>query len=484
MGQRLLLSTVLATGFLVVWFLVALWAAAVSSYDVNPEARVEQLCFLADGTPCVAAITDRHADRQYHDLEGNPLTPPEADDHAGWLNPRPLAGSLSAKASDDFSWGLRVRSFADGRAPAGYWYFMSDGCPDGSGYFVGYDSESRACIGYLGAAGFRAEPLPAEELIPFSGETSGLQARVFCTQRDHSPTEHPLNRSGGRAPRGSVSAWDVYVLGRDQKVYHADLNHRTVQVAFEDPRLRSAGLIFGPPDPVRGTPNRLAVRMDDAVLVLDERGHLLERYTIPHELRERGFALAQTTTGEAVMDWSSSGDSLATTIDHHIYRVTPDGRHQEARVSLRWAGSMRRIQVLGGFVAPAPLVLGGWVAIGRTSDLINEELEATYAAALRRAFTEFWPALLLAQVIALGLAVLCYRRQLRYGATAAERVIWPLFVLVLGLPGWAGYRFGRSWPVLEACSACEVAVPRDRVDCVRCAATFPGPALKGTEVFA
>jgi hypothetical protein len=145
---------------------------------------------------------------------------------------------------------------------------------------------------------------------------------------------------------------------------------------------------------------------------------------------------------------------------------------------------MRSMKVLGGFVVPAPLVVGGFIGIGRPSDLINEDLEAAYPAALSRALTEFWPALLLAQLVAVGLSVLCYRRQARYGARGAERVVWPLFVLALGLPGWAGYRFGRSWPVLEPCPACEVEVPRDRAGCVRCAVEFPRPALKGTEVFA
>jgi hypothetical protein len=57
-------------------------------------------------------------------------------------------------------------------------------------------------------------------------------------------------------------------------------------------------------------------------------------------------------------------------------------------------------------------------------------------------------------------------------------------VLLLGLPGWIGYRFGRKWPVLEACSECGHTVPRDRENCVCCTNNFPRPALKGTEVFA
>jgi hypothetical protein len=125
-------------------------------------------------------------------------------------------------------------------------------------------------------------------------------------------------------------------------------------------------------------------------------------------------------------------------------------------------------------------VLGFW----RAPELLEEGLAATYPEAVSRSFREFWLPLVMAQLVAVGLAVLCYRRQVRYGASRAERIVWPLFVLVLGLPGWMGYRFGRSWPVLEACSSCGVSVPQDRESCVRCRADSPRPALKGTEVFA
>jgi hypothetical protein len=145
---------------------------------------------------------------------------------------------------------------------------------------------------------------------------------------------------------------------------------------------------------------------------------------------------------------------------------------------------MRSLQVLGAGVVPAPVVLGGLVGIGRSWELLEEGLEPTCAAAGRRALAEFWPALVLAQLLALGLAVQCHRRQVRYGASRPARVVWPLFVLALGLAGWVAYRFGRSWPVLATCPACGARVPHDREGCARCDAEFPAPVLKGTEVFA
>src|SRR5208282_2706845 len=133
-------------------------------------------------------------------------------------------------------------------------------------------------------------------------------------------------------------------------------------------------------------------------------------------------------------------------------------------------------------IVPAPLVLAALVETLRSKELVEIGQAAGYAEALWRAFTDFWPALAITQALAAGLALLCYRREVRYRTSAGERVLWPLFVLTLGLPGWIAYRFSRSWPVLEACPACARGVPQDRECCACCEAEFPEPELRGTEV--
>jgi hypothetical protein len=274
------------------------------------------------------------------------------------------------------------------------------------------------------------------------------------------------------------------LLGRDGKVYHADLHERTVDVVLDGPGVRSAAIVPGPTDPVRGTPNRLGVRTEDAVLLLDERGKLLKRYAIPEALRDRDLTFAETHTGGAVMYWNSPPDWLATESEYRIAWVSPEGRCRTAEVSLAAPGDLRSMQALGGVVVPSPLGLAGYVVLSRSSDLLDKGLAGTHAEALGRGVREFGWALGIAQLVAAAFAVLCYRRQVRYGAAGRERIVWPLFVLLLGLPGWVGYRFGRSWPVLEACPACAAEAPRDRRECVRCEADYPRPARKGTEVFA
>jgi hypothetical protein len=220
------------------------------------------------------------------------------------------------------------------------------------------------------------------------------------------------------------------------------------------------------------------------VLVLDERGKLRQRYPIPGALRGQAFTFAETTAGEAVEYWSSPDDDLATRLDYRIFWVRPDSRSREASVALPARADIRPLVVLGGAVVPSPVGLGGLVASYLPRLLLDQGRAATYGEALQLSLGLAWPALALAQLIAVGLAVLCYRRQVRYAASGPERLLWPLFVLLLGLPGWVGYRFGRSWPVLEPCPSCDAGVPRDRDACARCDAEFPPAALKGTEVFA
>jgi hypothetical protein len=178
-------------------------------------------------------------------------------------------------------------------------------------------------------------------------------------------------------------------------------------------------------------------------------------------------------------------DSLSTRVHYQICWVMPDGRFRDAEVSLPMFGDMRPLRVLGAFVMPAPLVLDGVLVTLAPGTLLEQGRHwETYGTALRRILSEFWPAMVIAQLLAAGLAVLCYHRQVRYMANGGERLTWPLFVLALGLPGWIAYRFGESWPVLETCPECGASVPRNRGECAQCEADFSGPALKGTEVFA
>lgn len=476
--HSLFLAFFLALGFASVWVVAGIWAMEVGASVERANRDVEVLLFRADGTPVVMSRVGRHT--EYRDLHGNAIELPE--DYHSVLHPVALPVKQPIGA-EELSWDARIRSFADGRTPAGFWYFISDGKRDGTGYLVGYDSESRARLGYLGTAGLRQTPPPAEERIPFAGAASGVNRRVYCTQQDHSSTEHPVQRNSNRAPRGSASPWDVYILGSNGKLYHADLKSRTVSVAFAEDKVLSATLAAGLPHPVHGSPYQPVVRTEDAAFVLDQRGQTLRRFTIPESLRGGEIRFAETEGGGAVLYWSSPEDFLASWVSYRICSVDTSGRVSQVEATLPYPG-IAKFKSLVAFVLPSPAGLIGTVALWRTQVLLADDQEATHLAALIRSLIEFAPAIALVALFSMCLALLCYRRQARYGAGRAECIIWPLFVLLLGLPGWIGYRFGRRWPVLEKCEECGRVVPRDRLACARCEVKFSRPALKGIEVFA
>lgn len=481
--HRLVLATVLAAGFLFLWGVIGVWGLEVSMMIAECHRRIVQLSFLADGSPVVVRY-ESDGKPSYRDLAGNPVPQPE-NEQTGWLNPTHLPARLPRAGGGDVPWEQRIHTYDDGRTPSVVWHFVSDGRPEGAGYFVGYDSQSKACVGYLGTAGFRDVMPSAEELFPFSREEPGAGSRLLSLDRKRKTANRDSSLIRVEAVEtASPGRWIVHVFGRDGKLYKADLRKRTVRVILDEPGLRSVAFVSEAQTSPRSYSDRLAARSEDAVLVLDSEGQVLKRYAIPEALRAESISFGETTAGEALMYNSGQEDFLDTEVEYRICWVAPDGRVREKAVTLPYYHPMRSLQTVSAAVVPSPLVLDGLVTGLRTSQLRDDAMEPTFSAALLRALTEFWPALAIAQLIALGLAVLCYRRQLRYGVSRGERIVWPLFVLLLGLPGWIGYRFGRRWPVLEKCPTCGDAVPRDRGECVRCAVEFPMPALKGTEVFA
>jgi hypothetical protein len=480
--QRIVLATVLAVGFLCLWTVVGVCCLEQVSFAAIRDWEGEYLDFRADGEALLAHHTEE-GKTHYRNLQDHSVTPPEDDPNA-WLNVTPLRAGVWSRESAEVAWGEHIHTHDDGRTPAVLWHFVSDGRSDGTGYFVGYGSQRKECVGYLGTAGFREHMPPAEELFPFAQPTLHGGSLVF------SPASElpPLNESAARARRPDSDSmpgrWIVYILGRDRKLYEIDVRAYTVRVLFDEPRLCTAALIADTRRSAHAASYRLAARTEDAVFVLDQHGRLVQRYPIPQSLRDRAFSFAETTTGEALMHEKSPENFMAMQVESRMWWVLPNGRDRTESVALPNIHPMQSLRKYGVAVVPAPAVLDVFVGIIWAAVLRDDGLAATFPEAMGQALTQFWPALVIAQLLAVALALLCHRRQVRYGASRAERIVWPLFVLLLGLPGWIGYRFGRSWPVLEACPECGQTVLRDRDDCIRCAAEFPLPALKGTEVFA
>ena len=199
--QPLMLATVLAVGFVVVWGLFGLWAVVVGEYVARGDDDSESLVFQ-DGTPLVASSSGRRGETCFRDLQGNETPAPKSkDDNRACRLPAHLPAPARALA-----WNERIRSFSDGRSPAIFWYVTSDGLADGFAYFVGFDSESNRCVGCLGTAGFRDGPPSVEERFPFSGPTSGEQAAHIRCAGQAQPRSAPQERA--RAKRRTAASPD------------------------------------------------------------------------------------------------------------------------------------------------------------------------------------------------------------------------------------------------------------------------------------
>jgi hypothetical protein len=410
-----------------------------------------------------------------------PLT---QDSDMRWLPTVHLKAALSVpRFPGDVSWDDRIRSFYDDRRPPVHWHLISDGQTNGLAYLVGYDSQSKARIGFIGTKGFRPEALPPEEQFPLSPTGDAMRSRVTGLPGQSSP--FPVG--GGRRNRASalISPWCIYVHSDQQRIYRVDLSTRQTQVVLDDSGIRAAELMlqYGP-GWMTGT-SWFLVRTEHEVLVFNNENEIERRFRIPTELQDVDFSFGVTSEGHGLCCSHFVPDDHAPEYQYRIYWVDQSGRivrNQDATIKGNNPGV--NFGTLLGAIMPAPVLAGSFVAGVRPYHLMETYSTIEYAEGLRRSANEYWPALLLAGAIGAFLALACLRRQTRYATSGAERFVWPVFVFLFGVPGWVAYLTCRSWPVLDRCPACQVRVPRDRYKCAACQSGFPAPPMRGIEVYA
>jgi hypothetical protein len=482
--SRLLLAILLAAGFAVAWGFPVGWLAALIAETQARGAVYEQLLFKPDGTP-VITWWDQTSVRHYRDVRGQDLDIP---DDQPWLNGANLYASGSPRSIDPVDWNLRIRSFQDNRRPPVYWYFIAGRPGEGSAYFVGYDSVTALGVGYLGTAGFRETQPTPEESFAFTaanGRDTGNRLLSSQTRFGVGAGEPRAVYYGGPPLReGRLAPAHVYVIDDAGKVWLVDVHARRSSLVFEQEPVVSAGTIWFDSRDRDAGHVRIALRTDKAVVIMSPRNEVLSRVPIPEALRGQDLYLAETTQGDMVVQYNLPQDPREDVHRYVLVRLDRAGRIQsEKEVDLRGRAAWPAQRTALALIMPAALPVGASVA-GILAPQALTVWPGGYLAALREAAVYFAPSILVATLIGIALAVWTYRREVRYGSARIGRILWPLFALLFGLPGWIGYRYSRAWPVLEACPACGRPAPRDRLACQSCQAEFPAPALLGTEVFA
>lgn len=481
----LVLATILAVGFATVWGVMVVWGyETVRSFQ--PPRVEERPLLLADGRAVVERVCQANGvsvlppEEQFRDLQGNFVQVPE---EARWVTGVSLyrretgANLLGGMLAPEESWNWRLKRFGEPHAAVA-WYFLCDGRRHGTAYFVAYDTRTASRVGYLGREGFRTAPLPPAECFPFDGSERGILRHLL----NHGSYGQflPVSKSISHQPR-IVGPEPVYLQAENDTIYQIDLTTKQVHTVFSGQPIMMANLLTRYVPGPRTGPTSLIVRTGDAVLAFDRENKLIRRFPVPDELRDQSFAWLELPTGDVVTLTNLDFDFELGRGRFRYSWFDAAGeflRREETELTLHPQTTERALAT--GMLTP---VVSAWLCADPLS-LSYYTRWSDYGTVLRNRLLFLWPGLLLAQVVAVVLAVAAVRRLARYAAPPMECLAWALFILLTGLPGWIGFRVVRPWPVHEICPACGVSVPRERVPCSRCATDFPQPAKTGTEVFA
>ena len=360
----------------------------------------------------------------------------------------------------ELPWWDRIWRAGGGRT-AERWYFVHDGKLDGHAYFVGYDDETKQRIGYIARDGLQPDQPRPDEQFPVDG-------------RD-------VVRGN---PLYSLASGDSCLLA-DHRLIRINLKNRTVTVLREDANLVSVAIVHDEqraPDSLEVLTSQFTIflRTPDRVIVLKPDGKEIGTYPIPLELRKDAFTWYQLPDNASLIEFSGGGKAKLFWIDAagKIDRQElVELEHQSALA--RWWRIEENLSLCLSVPSPGAVAIAYFCRIWGVGRCLQWQ---DYWAATKEVFDRLWPFFLSSSIVSIVLAVLCYRRQRKYGLPWTP--VWTIFVLLFGLPAYFGYLAHRVWPGRAACPNCGQLVPRDRPACFACGQEFPAPAIKGTEVFA
>ncbi|HVU90454.1 MAG TPA: hypothetical protein VHD36_24225 [Pirellulales bacterium] len=470
-----LLATILAGGAMVAWGIFAgFTGVSVVTSWAGGQAR-EMLQITALGRPVIWLWkSGQNATNEYLSLDRKVIPSGELTHKKSggikFIQPRTLAADLTAERTNNFyDW---IRGYTNGSVPQKYWYLVREGEALERAYFVGYDSQTSAFVGFLGTGGFRIDqPPPAEQFDLGARSLTGTTATLWAgPYRGMTPNYVGPRDGGGR----------VAILSVDQ-LYLLDLASQTVRhVPLAEPVLSidMTNESEEVDDDVEQE-MRVLVRTREHLLLLDWQGETVRTIALPEALIGRDIKIYLPLGPEIVLEqWR--GTDVGPPYTHELYWLDAES-HVTRRESITLAeGQNMDVPVLRVAICavPSPAVLAafGYLLTGAA----NKDVDLTKVR--WRVWNISWRLYSLLCLISAALAVLAFRRQRRYEPRTAPA--WAVFVFLLGPAGLLGYLAHRRWPALDDCAACGARVPRNRENCRSCQAEFPAPALLGGEVFA
>jgi hypothetical protein len=447
--------------------------------DRSPAAQ-EYVQVAGDGTPLIE-VSDRQTLRPQHlTLQREPYKGSEPSD---WLT----AAQIASPEVSPLEGPPLILSFSDGQPAPTAWYFVAGSETSSTGFFTGYDFNSRRRVGYLGRNGFQKSE-------PVADEAFGVKQ----TKSMHNLFLAPLSWGAARvvvqlsdqARAGKIPGWVCHLVS-DDRLIRIDFRKRTVETLFQAKGMASVAIATRPKsdnpaavrDPQAPQDDYLAVRAQDTLTLLDASGRVQTTYRLPPELHNRMFQFYLAANKAVAMFWNQSAWFEST--GENVIEFARDGSVSQKALNVatvRRSSNTLLDKALIGVIVPEPILpLAIVLVVGPLLPMEGRET-ASYSAAVSKMFAEFWPMLLVTVVLGF-LSVWLYRRHaVRFGMR--PHPAWMAFVFLAGPLGYVGYRLHRSWPVRIACSFCRAETPRDRFDCISCGKEFPVPEPNGLEIFA
>jgi hypothetical protein len=469
------LAVLLACGVIAVGGAAVLWARGTYRATVGNWHDYTYLRFQASGDPYLHKIAWKQQYITTTDLDGNPIVvsaqadaPYPADLRHAW----PWAGR------EPMPWSSRIAGLQDGQRPPNFWYLIHDGLADGHAYLEGYSKQTKRRIGYIGTAGFRETPVPPAEQFPMRAGLLWSTDQVESAYGVGDLATEPTSFLEPAGPDG-LQPWLVF-LNNMTHVAEIDLNSHQVRDVLSHTATPVRSICLGRTG--RGH-NWLAMRTDDTIYIHMPDGEQIV-FPLAPELQGHDLQILRRPDGDFTVVSSARIDSADSMKHFLVYIAAADGKLGEPKDVATTYNLPATFSYEAPLVLGAPALLAGCLLTIRPHELLELEMADSWDEAVALAFRQYGLYLAITVAAGLALAVVCYRRQTHYQLSRAERIGWPLFVFLFGVPGWIGYRYCRRWPPLDVCPACHELAPHDQEICAVCGREFPLPESKGTEIFA
>ena len=507
-AERIVVALVLALGLGITWATAcAIGGSVYSAFWPSPPRSYENVVVAIDGTPL---IQTRHGNNYYdttlRTLDGQAI---ELESE-NWLGQASLSKPYRAPRFIQWpiTWSERIAGCSDYRKPPGAWVLVRDDRRPGHAFFVGYDTVSRAKIGYIGRKGFRNALPPSDEWFDLGDAMLNWGSQVVASSNYVTFGSSRANfYVGATAGKDRLGPWVIFLKDGDT-IQEVDLRDHRVRPVGEFETLLGVSVCAQPVampdenepegnkldeiepsdeepvDQIQSEPktaHRLLARCSDRIIEINPFDGTEQEYPLPEWLREvqlTAYSIGQDQLLLQVKQgWWESGNVV------DLVWLSTSGevdRKETVKLAGHVPGDPRQASLGIAAVAPSLLPwLAGTFGVGPWAQM-NMHQFPTWTAAVQEAIGYAWPGLMVVALLSIVLAAIVYQWHSRYHRP--NRVAWTVMVLLTTLPGFLAYWIMHCRPPICGCEACGEQVPSNRDACAACGESLAEPRVRDTSI--